>query len=327
MAQLTDFQSIPRIDLGGLRFGDTAVKAAVGRAIRAACIDVGFFYVSNHGVPAEVRARAFREAAAFFALPDAVKSEIHVTTSSKFRGFTGLYEERHDSTTSYYEPHEVLDFGRDIPADDPAYRAGQSLYGPNLWPRGRPAFRRAIEAYYDAMLDLSDVLLRGFALALELEEAFFLDKFDRAAGALRCLHYPATDQPADRFGVGAHTDYECFTILAQDGHGGLEVRNAAGAWIPAPPIADTFVINIGDLMARWTNDLFASTLHRAANRSRASRYSMPFFVGPNGDAEVAAIPSCVGPGNPAKHPPVLAGRHVQERLIELQQKLGREVAV
>jgi isopenicillin N synthase-like dioxygenase len=327
MTQLTDFQELPRIDLGAFETGDAAARAEAGRAIRAACIDVGFFYVSGHGVPAEVRAAAFREAAAFFALPDAVKSEIHVTTSSKFRGFTGLFEERHDSMASYYEPHEVLDFGRDIPADDPAYRAAPSLYGPNLWPRRRPAFRRAIEAYYDAMLGLSDRLLRGFALALDLDEWFFLDKFDRAAGALRCLHYPATDQPAGEFGVGAHTDYECFTILAQDSHAGLEVRNAAGQWIPAPPIPDTYVINIGDLMARWTNDLFASTLHRAANRSGESRYSMPFFVGPNGDAVVAAIPSCVGPGNPPKHPPVVAGRHIQERLLELQQKLGREVAI
>lgn len=325
MAQLAAFREIPQIDLAAFRAGDDRGKQAIGRQVREACIDVGFFYVRGHGVAPEIRAAAFREAAAFFALPDAVKSEIHVTGLSKFRGFTGMFEERHDSSTDYFEAHEVLDFGRDIPPDDPAYRAAESLYGPNVWPSGQPALRPAIEAYYDAMLELSDALLRAFAVALELDEPYFLDKFDRAAAALRCLHYPPTDAPADRFGVGAHTDYECFTILAQDDLGGLEVRNAAGDWIPAPPIADTFVINIGDLMARWTNDLFASTLHRAANRSDRDRYSMPFFVGPNGDAEVAAIVSCVGPDNPARYPPVVAGRHIQERLLELQQKLQRDV--
>lgn len=327
MARLTAFREIPQIDLGPLQGGGRAARDEVGRAIRAACIEVGFFYVHDHGVAPELRAVAFREAALFFALPQEIKAEIHVTKLSKFRGFTGLFEERHDSAADYYEAHEVLDFGRDIPADDPAYHAAEALYGPNVWPPGRPEFRQAIEAYYEALLGLSAVLLRGFALALELDEAFFLDKFDRSAAALRCLHYPSSDAPPDQFGVGAHTDYECYTILAQDDRGGLEVCNAAGDWIAAPPIPDTFVINIGDLMARWTNDLFASTLHRAANRSGKDRYSMPFFVGPNGNAEVAALASCTGPGNPARYPSVVAGRHIQERLLELQEKLERDVTL
>ena len=327
MAGLTEFERIPKIDLAAYRDGRDAAKAEIGRQIRTACIEVGFFYVVNHGVSPAVREAAFREAAAFFALPEAVKSEIHVTRLSKFRGYTGLFEERHDASTDYFEAHEVLDFGRDIPEDDPAYRAAESIYGPNVWPSGRPAFQRAIEDYYAAMLGLSNLLLRAFALALDLEEDFFLAKFDRAAGALRCLHYPPGAARPEQFGVGAHSDYECFTILAQDDCGGLEVCNAAGNWVTAPPIPDSFVINIGDLMARWTNDLFASTLHRAANRTGRERYSMPFFVGPNGDVEVAVLETCCGPENPARYPPVVAGRHIQERLLELQQKLERDIQV
>ncbi len=327
MAQFTNFDRIPIIDVGAFHGEDAAAKAETAGQIRAACIDVGFLYVLNHGMPPAVREAAFREVADFFALPDAIKSEIHVNNLSKFRGYTGLFEERHDETTDYYEAHEVLDFGRDIPADDPAYRAAESLYGPNVWPRGRAGFRRAIEDYYAAMLGLSNLLLRAFAMALDLREDYFLDKFDRAAGALRCLHYPPSDGPTEQHGVGAHTDYECFTILAQDDRGGLEVRNAAGRWVAAPPIADSFVINIGDLLARWTNDVFASTLHRAANRSGRDRYSMPFFVGPNGDTEVAVLDCCCGPGNPARYPPVIAGRHIQERLLELQQKLERDISL
>lgn len=325
MAHATAFQEVPQIDIGPLLEGTAADKAAVGQAVRDACINVGFFYVRNHGVAQSIIDSAFHEVAAFFALPEEKKTAIHAAKSQKFRGYTGLYEERHDAKTDYYEPHEVLDFGRDIPESDPVYRAGPMLYGPNVWPDEPAAFRPAVEAYYAAMLGLSTVLVRAFALALGLDEDYFVHRFDKAAGALRYLHYPANSVKPGQFGVGAHTDYECFTILAQDERGGLEVHNAAGEWIPAPPIPATFVINIGDLMGRWTNDLFASTLHRAANRTARSRYSSPFFVGPNADVTIACIEPCQGPANPPKYDPVLAGRHIQARLIELQQKLGREV--
>ena len=148
------------------------------------------------------------------------------------------------------------------------------------------------------MLSLGNRLLRGFALSLRFDEMFFLDKFNHAAGWLRLLHYPPQQRiEADRrIGQGAHTDYECFTMLAQDGSGALQVQNLGGEWIMAPPIPGTFVINIADLMARWSNDIFRSTMHRVVNFSGKDRYSIPFFLGPNADTEVSCLPTCVQEG-------------------------------
>ena len=259
--------------------------------------------------------------ARFFALPEDEKRAIHASKSRYFRGYSGLFEERHDDATDYYEPHEVIDFGRENEPGDPPECEASLLYGPNLWPADMPGFREAVEAYYADMLDVSNALLRAFALALALPEDYFLDKFDRAAGALRLLHYPPRPSGETRLGVGAHTDYETFTILAQDGNPGLQVLNGAGRWIDIPPVAGTFVVNIGDLMARWTNDRFTSNVHRAANRTGRNRYSIPFFMGANVDTEIRCLESCTGPDDPPKYPPVLAGAHIEARLIDLQHAL------
>jgi len=174
------------------------------------------------------------------------------------------------------------------------------------------------------MLDLGNTLLRGFALSLDLEEDFFLEKFNRAAGWLRLLHYPPQRRiEADRsIGVGAHTDYECFTIRAQDDNSGLQVQNLNGEWIAAPPIRGTFVINIADLMARWTNDVFRSTMHRAVNLSGQDRYSIPFFLGPNADTMVSCLSSCVSPGASPKHPPIVTSEWILARVLGSQPYLA-----
>ena len=121
--------------------------------------------------------------------------------------------------------------------------------------------------------------------------------------------------------VGAHTDYETFTILAQDANPGLQVLNGADRWVDIPPVAGTFVVNIGDLMARWTNDRFTSNIHRAANRTGRNRYSIPFFMGANVNTEIRCLESCTGPDDPPRYPPVLAGAHIEARLVELQKAL------
>ncbi len=189
------FEEVPQIDIGPLFRDDEPGRHLVGDAVRDACIDVGFFYIRNHGVPQATVEETFRQMALFFAPPEDAKREIHASKSRYFRGYSGLYEERHDATTDYYEPHEVIDFGRENEPGDPPKCASSLLYGHNLRPSNPPALRRAVEAYYAAMLEVSNALLRAFSLALDLPEAFFRDKFDRAAGALRLLHYPP--QPPD----------------------------------------------------------------------------------------------------------------------------------
>lgn len=315
------FEEVPQIDIAPLFHGDGPARRRVGDAVHDACHDVGFFYIRNHGIAQATIDDLFHEMARFYAQPEEAKREIHASRSRCFRGYSGLYEERHDATTDYYEPHEVIDFGRENAPDDPPECAGSLLYGPNLWPSCTPGLRAAVEAYYAAMLEVSNALLRAFALALDLPEAYFLDKFDRAAGALRLLHYPPQTAEETRLGLGAHTDYEMFTILAQDANPGLQVLNGAGEWIDIPPVAGTFVVNIGDLMARWTNDRFTSNIHRAANRTGRHRYSVPFFMGANVNTEIRCLESCTGPGDPPRYPPVLAGAHIEARLVELQHAL------
>ncbi len=315
------FEEVPQIDIAPLLRGSAEARRRVGNAVHDACRDVGFFYIRNHGIAQATVDDLFREMARFYAQPEEAKREIHASKSRFFRGYSGLYEERHDATTDYYEPHEVIDFGRENAPDDPPECAGSLLYGPNLWPSCTPGLRAAVETYYAAMLEVSNALLRAFALALDLPEAYFLDKFDRAAGALRLLHYPPQPAGETRLGLGAHTDYEMFTILAQDATPGLQVLNGAGEWIDIPPAAGTFVVNIGDLMARWTNDRFTSNVHRAANRTGRHRYSVPFFMGANVNAEIRCLESCTGPDDRPRYPPVLAGAHIEARLVELQHAL------
>jgi isopenicillin N synthase-like dioxygenase len=159
-------------------------------------------------------------------------------------------------------------------------------------------------------------MFAAFALALNLPEDYFSGLASEPMALIRLLHYPTQPGPfnEETIGTGAHTDHECFTILCQDGIQALQVRNRRGDWIDAPPIRGTFVINIGDLMARWTNGIFASTFHRVSNLSGHARYSLPCFVGANADARIEALPSCVSSERPAKWPPVLAGEYVSSAI-------------
>ena len=315
------FDEVPQIDIGPMAHGAEHARRRVGDAVRDACRRVGFFYIRNHGVSQATIDGTLQQMALFFALPERAKREIHARKSRHFRGYSGLYEEQHDPATDYYEPHEVIDFGRENRPDDPPECASSLLYGPNLWLKDMPYFCESVKVYYADMLEVSTSLLRAFALALSLPEAYFLDKFDRAAGALRLLHYPPQPAEETRLGVGAHTDYETFTILAQDSNPGLQVLNGAGDWIDIPPVPGTFVVNIGDLMARWTNDHFTSNIHRAANRTGRHRYSIPFFMGANVDTEIRCLESCTDADDPPKYPPVLAGAHIEARLVEMQHAL------
>jgi isopenicillin N synthase-like dioxygenase len=168
------------------------------------------------------------------------------------------------------------------------------------------------------MQDLGTKVLSAFALALDLPEDFFADKVTKPLTTLRLLHYPPQEGRIDesRLGAGAHTDFGCFTMLWQDDAGGLQVRNSAGEFIDAVPIAGTFVVNVGDMMARWTNDRFASTTHRVINASGRERYSMAFFFDPNFDAEVSCLPTCLAPGESPHYPPTTSGQHLLDRIAE-----------
>jgi isopenicillin N synthase-like dioxygenase len=210
------------------------------------------------------------------------------------------------------DQNESFKYQHEYRADDPDILDGNRVHARNQWPEGLPGWRETLIAYYDQMERLTNELLRAFALALDLDEAYFVGYYRKPLTQINLLHYPPKPIPpwVRQFGLRPHSDTTAFTILVQDNNGGLQVEHN-GDWIEVPPIAGTYVINIGDMMARWTNDRFASTPHRVINRSGKERYSVPYFAIPDFDAVVSCLPSCTGPGRPAKYPPLRVGDFMQ----------------
>ena len=315
-AKRIPFDSIPVIDIGAFRDGTD--KQSVADKIGRACRDVGFFYIRNHGISDSDMETAFAEAKRFFALPLDDKREIHISKSyPNQRGYVPLFEENIDMGITA-DLKEAFDFGRALPDNDPDVLAGTPFHAENVWPEGLSGFREAFEDYHQKMLDLSGQLVRAVALSLDLPEDFFGDKMNRAIANLRLLRYPPQTGQIDKaiLGLGAHSDYGFLTILAQDSVGGLQVQNCAGEWIAATPIPGTFVVNIGELLSHWTNDLFVPTLHRVVNVSGRERYSLPFFLDTNYDALVECISTCVPSGEEPRYEPVLGGEYLWKRFDE-----------
>jgi len=219
-------------------------------------------------------------------------------------------------TTWLRMPAESFYVNVELPDDHPYVRAGIRSYGGNRWPASLPGFREDMLAYRAAITALGAELMALIALSLELPEDYFAPMFALASGTLRLIHYPP--QPADaavnQIGAGAHTDWGGITLLLQDDTGGLEVRNRDGDWLIAPPVKDAFVVNIGDLLQRWTNDLYRSNMHRVLNGAgaRRDRYSVPFFYSPDYASKIECLPTCTSTGLPPLHPPCTAGEHMME---------------
>ena len=313
---LTDFDHIPLIDLAGMHGNDPTAKARIAIAMRKACTEVGFFYITNHGVPEDLIGKVLAQARRLFDCPLDKKMGMHVKKSPHQLGYVASGDENANPLVGTGDLHEAFDFVIEDMKVDSRLWVGDFRKVGNQWPDDLPGFRAVLSEYALAVKRLARLLFHAFALALELPENYFDALSDTPMALVRVLYYPSQPGPFDetRMGNGAHTDHECFTILRQDDVRALQVRNRSGEWIDAPPIPGSYVVNIGDLMARWTNGAFASTFHRVANLSGRSRYSIPCFVGPNADALVEALPSCVGPGNPAKYPPVRAGEYVSSMI-------------
>jgi isopenicillin N synthase-like dioxygenase len=296
---------LPVIDVAALAGSDTAAKRAVAARLGAACREMGFFYIANHGIPPAAVAGVFAAARDFFARPPAEKQRLSIRHSPHNRGYVDLSEERLDPTGS--EDHkEAFNIGLELPPDHPDILAGAAFRGANSWP-DQPVWRAVMLDYFDRCWAVGRLLHRGFSLDLGVPEAFFEDKLDAPTAVLRLLHYPARSTASGALGAGAHTDYGNVTILATDGVAGLQVRDRAGRWIDAPTIPGTFVCNVGDCLMRWTNDAYLSTPHRVAAPA-TERYSIAFFLDPNPDALVAPI------GTPAKYPAITGGEYLRRRL-------------
>jgi isopenicillin N synthase-like dioxygenase len=298
---------------------------AVGADLDEICRTVGFFQVIGHGVPDDVAGPAWAMATEFFDLPVEDKLSVARPAPDYPYGYMPLAgESLHQSMAGAAPPDlkEVFNIGPPAPASREFADPDEAwAYSPNLWPRALPELRLAWTVYYDVMRDLGDRLMSLFARGLGLPAGFFADKTVRSANALRAINYPARDVAAlpGQLRAGAHTDYGTLTILRQDAVGGLEVLDQAGGWAGVESVPGAFVINIGDLMARWTNDRWRSTLHRvvdppmATSAAAARRQSMPYFQNANWSAVISCLPTCLGPGERPRYEPVLAGPYLMSK--------------
>ena len=302
--------ALPVIDIGGLRSGDTARRDGVVAAFRAACTDTGFFYITNHGVDPQTLPRILAQGKRFFDQPLAVKQRIPIRRN---RGYDGIGQQVLDHSIGGDNKESVL-IGYEFPADHPLVLAGLPNHTPNPWPEGLPGWREAVAGYYETMDALCRIVLKGLALSLDQPEDFFEPGFHQPMSSVRLLHYPPhpTAHPDRELGAAAHTDWGLITILGQDAVGGLEIQLPTGAWIAATPVPDAFVVNMGDMMARWTNDHYRSTRHRVLNRSPSDRYSVAFFCDPSYHTRVECLPSCTGADRPPRYAPTTCGEHLAE---------------
>jgi len=307
--------TVPVIDLTPYRDGTD--KMAVATRVDRACRDIGFLVIRGHGVPADLIEQTRATGRAFFDLPFTDKQRVARPGPGIARGYIGMEEESvgrsRDPSAIAGDLNESLMIG---PVDLPesAYaQAGFPHFARNLWPAEPDSLRPVWSDYYRAMGALAETLMRVFALALGHDEHFFDPLVDRHISRLRVRNYPAPSKPPlpGQIRAGAHSDYGSLTILCtEDRAGGLQVCNADGVWVDVPILPDTFIVNIGDLLARWTNDAWVSTLHRVVNPPASAgaasrRQSLVFFHNPNYDAPVENLME-----GPAKYPPTTSGAHL-----------------
>jgi isopenicillin N synthase-like dioxygenase len=280
-----DFSSIPLVDISALITGDIAGSRTAAEALGKAAREVGFVYVTGHDIPAALFDRLLDAAKAFFAQPLERKMEVYIGRSANHRGYVPAGEEVFAAGTK--DAKEAFDLSIDLPADHPAVSAGTPMLGPNQWP-DLAGFKPAVTAYYDAVFAVGRALIRGFAMALGEAPDVFDHYITTPPSQLRLIHYLFDPDAVDTVGIGAHTDYECFTLLHSTGPG-LEVMNGAGQWIDAPPVPGALTVNIGDLMELWTNGEFIATSHRV-RKVQQERYSFPLFFMVDYATEIAPLP-------------------------------------
>ena len=307
----TSATEIPVIDVADCLAGAPGALEAAAAQLRYALENIGFYYLTGHGVPQPLLDRIFAETRRFHALPLDDKLKIKLNRSNN--GYMPLkgHAQRHTTLNATPpKPNENESFfaKRERDPNDPDVIAGRDLRDPNQWPDNLPGFKESVLEYQDLMRRLVHRLLPVYARALDLPANFFAPCFHQGGEVtVRMIHYPPAtqEQVADEvFGTAAHTDRNLLTILAQGDTPGLQIMLPDGTWIPSQIIPGAFVVNSGDTLRRWSNDRFLSTPHRVLNLSGRDRYSVPFFVSPEYDTLLECLPTCQGPGNPAKYPPV-----------------------
>jgi len=290
---------LPIIDLSPLQSPDPVDHKKVGMELCEAASTVGFFYIKNHGISQIKIKEIFDISKRFFAYEERQKSAVSI--SPFHRGWLRIGAAKmYGNNESDYK--ESFVWGLEVAKDDPDFRAGKRLLAPNQWPAFMPEMREKLATYFAETQACGEKLLEAFAKGLQVPGNYFLKEINKPVSRGALIYYPpnrANRYPNQRLpkkygrffqvGSGEHTDYGTLTMLCQDQIGGLQIKGKSGTWVSAEPIEGTFVINIGDLLARWSNGRFESTLHRVINSSTQARYSLAMFVDPNWNATIKPL--------------------------------------
>jgi isopenicillin N synthase-like dioxygenase len=320
-----DVPAITAINLSAFLGGTAAEQAAIAASVDDICRSTGFLIIENHQVPGEIIENAWTQMKAFFDLPLEEKLTAKSADPKCPRGYFPMASEALAKSLGVDTPPDVKEsfgMGRlNAPAVKLTASEHEFYFGDNLWPTSLPDLENTLTTYFNAMTDLGGKVLRLFAAALEMPHDYFESFHTYPISALRCINYPGSDEPLlpMQKGAGEHSDYGSITILKSDPNvPGLELKLASGEWAKAPLVDDAFIVNIGDMMARWTNDRWVSTLHRVIQpgdpaSGAARRQSMAFFHNANLDSKIECIPSCLAPGEDPKYEKVLSGPYLWNR--------------
>ena len=317
--------TFPIFDLCKFEQAGPGEKRVLAAKVDAICRATGFLAIAGHGVPEAVIRAAWRKAQAFFDLPAEQKQRAHAPYPGYPYGFLGPELESLAKSRDVGAPPDLKESFNGGPRQAPEGMTDPEAlgfcYAPTIWPEAPDGFVAAWQAYYAAMEGLAARTMRLFAAALGLPEAYFDDYIDAPISALRALNYPRLEvaPKPGQICAGAHTDYGSLTILLpQANSSGLEILTPGGSWTPVPPQPGAFIVNIGDLMAHWTNDRWVSTLHRVVNPSPEQgggerRQSFAFFHQPNWDAEIRVLEACLAQGERPKYGPVRSGPYLMSK--------------
>ncbi|MFC2186539.1 isopenicillin N synthase family dioxygenase [Peijinzhouia sedimentorum] len=317
------FEEIPSLDLNDFTKGTPDQKAEFVRKLGEAYTSIGFIAVKNHGLSDELRDKLYESIIKFFQLPDDVKKKYEDAELAGQRGYTGKGKE-HAKGRSTGDLKEFYQIGQMVEDGDPV----KEEYPDNIWPTEIAEMEATCTEAYKTLEKAGFQILKAVATYLGLEETYFDNKVKNGNSILRCIHYFPIENPdevpADAVRAAEHGDINLITLLMGASADGLQVLRRDGKWIPITALPEQIVVNIGDMLARHTNDKLKSTIHRVVNppkeKMNASRYSIPFFMHPKSNMDLTCLDSCVDEQNPKQYEDITAGEFLDERLREIGLK-------
>lgn len=306
-------QALPLIDVSGLHSDDHAELCRIADQLGSAAREIGFFRIQGHGIDPALIEATYQMAMRFFALPNNEKLRYYIGGSPNHRGYVP-FTEKGDYADEIHRNYEAFDLGLDLPVNDPDFLAGNLILGPNVWP-DVVGFKRTVSRYFSEVSQLGRKVCTALEVYLDLPPGAITGHMSKPISQLRLLHYLRSSTAIDQKSVnmGAHTDYECLTLL-HTRNAGLQVMTSDDHWIDVPVDPAVYVINIGDMLEAWSNGILKSTPHRVVNRS-PERFSMPYFVAANHNTLIRPFEQLLRKGETPKYEPFFAGAHLERMLL------------